>query len=115
MAGSIRSLRRARKPRKDAILVRSREPAVADDIGNQDRRDFPGSPMARPQAPCRLARKIGQSRRLFREPGRSRMSAFCAKRTAGVRLQAVIGYCAVNVAIGRRLCEKVGWVRILKD
>ena len=30
------------KARQDAILVRSREPAVADDIGDQDRRDLPG-------------------------------------------------------------------------
>ena len=28
--------------RQGAILVRSREPAVADDIGDQDRRNFPG-------------------------------------------------------------------------
>ena len=30
------------KARERAILVRSREPAVADDIGDQDRRNFPG-------------------------------------------------------------------------
>ena len=30
------------EPRQDAILVRSREPAVADDIRDQDRRNFPG-------------------------------------------------------------------------
>ena len=28
--------------REGAILVRSREPAVADDVGDQDRRNFPG-------------------------------------------------------------------------
>jgi hypothetical protein len=28
--------------RQDAILVRSREPAVSDDIGNQDRSEFAG-------------------------------------------------------------------------
>ena len=28
--------------RKDAILVRSREPAIADDIRNQNRRELPG-------------------------------------------------------------------------
>ncbi len=28
--------------RQDAILVRSREPAVPDDIRDQDRRNFPG-------------------------------------------------------------------------
>ena len=30
------------KARQRAILVRSREPAIADDIGDQDRRNFPG-------------------------------------------------------------------------
>ena len=30
------------EPRQNAILVRSREPAVADNIGDQDRREFPG-------------------------------------------------------------------------
>ena len=30
------------QPRKNALLVRSGEPAVADHIGNQDRRDLPG-------------------------------------------------------------------------
>ena len=30
------------QPRKDAILVRSREPAVADDMGDQDGSKFPG-------------------------------------------------------------------------
>ena len=32
----------APKARERAILVRSREPAIADDIGDQDRRNFPG-------------------------------------------------------------------------
>ena len=30
------------EPRQDAILVRSREPAVADHVRDQDRRNFPG-------------------------------------------------------------------------
>jgi hypothetical protein len=30
------------KARERAILIRSREPAAADDIGDQDRRNFPG-------------------------------------------------------------------------
>jgi hypothetical protein len=30
------------EPRKDAIFIRSREPAVADHVGYQDRRNFPG-------------------------------------------------------------------------
>ena len=32
----------ARKPRERAILVGAGEPAIADDIGDQDRREFPG-------------------------------------------------------------------------
>ncbi len=32
----------APKPRQSAILVRAREPAVADNIGDQDRSDLPG-------------------------------------------------------------------------
>ena len=31
------------QPRQRAILVRAGEPAVADDVRDQDRRDFPGS------------------------------------------------------------------------
>ena len=38
------------QPRQRATLVRPREPAVADDVGDQDRGDFPGSLMAAPQA-----------------------------------------------------------------
>ena len=30
------------KPRQDAILVRPREPAITDNIRNQNRRNFPG-------------------------------------------------------------------------
>ena len=30
------------QPRKRAILVGAGEPAVADDVGHQDRREFPG-------------------------------------------------------------------------
>ena len=30
------------EPRQRAILVRAREPAVADHVGDQNRRDFPG-------------------------------------------------------------------------
>ena len=40
------SLRSALQPRQRAILVRAGEPAIADDIGDQDRREFPG--LARP-------------------------------------------------------------------
>jgi hypothetical protein len=45
------------QPRQCPILVRSSEPAVAEDIRDQDRRDFSGPAMARPQAPCGIAQK----------------------------------------------------------
>ena len=50
MAGSMRSLRSAAQPRERALLVRAREPAVADDVGDQDRRDFPGLAHGAPPA-----------------------------------------------------------------
>ena len=30
------------QPRQDAVFVRSREPLITDNVGNQNRRDFPG-------------------------------------------------------------------------
>ena len=36
------------QPRQCAILIRPRKPAVADDIRNQNRRDFPRSPQCAP-------------------------------------------------------------------
>ena len=36
------------QPRQHAILVRAGEPAVADDIGDQDRCDLPGFAHGRP-------------------------------------------------------------------
>ena len=30
------------EPRQNAVLVGSRKPGVADDVGHQDRREFPG-------------------------------------------------------------------------
>jgi hypothetical protein len=45
--------------RKDAILVRAGESALADDIGHQDRRDFPGfAHGARPPRPCQPFRVV---------------------------------------------------------
>ena len=44
------------QPRERALLVRTREAAVTDDIGNQDRRDFPGSAHGRRYADPALAR-----------------------------------------------------------
>src|SRR5271166_1354162 len=40
IVGSMRSPRSALKPRERALLVRAREPAVADDVGDEDRRKF---------------------------------------------------------------------------
>ena len=37
------------QPRQRAILVRAREPAVADHVRDQDRRDFPGFRHGAPQ------------------------------------------------------------------
>ncbi len=45
------------QPRERAVLVRAREPAVADDVGRQDRGDFPGFGHGAPHAPDRIARR----------------------------------------------------------
>jgi hypothetical protein len=45
------------KPRQGAILIHSREPAVTDHIGDQDRRYFPGLADGPPSAPVTLAHK----------------------------------------------------------
>ena len=45
----------APKARERAILVRAREPAVADDIGDQDRRDLPGLAHRAALGPLRLS------------------------------------------------------------
>ena len=39
------------EPREGAVLVGAGEPAVACDIGGEDRREFPVPAMARPRAP----------------------------------------------------------------
>ena len=49
----MRSLRRALKPRKDAILVRSREPTIAYDVRDKDRGELSGL------AHCAPRRKTG--------------------------------------------------------
>ena len=43
------------QPRQSAILVRAGEPAVADDIRDQDRSDFPRFRHSAPSPPCRIA------------------------------------------------------------
>src|SRR5208337_2891886 len=47
------------EPRKRAILIRSREPAVTDDVGDQDRCNLPGLAHGAPWPPSRLAQKPG--------------------------------------------------------
>src|ERR1700722_13976749 len=42
MVGSMRSLRSALSRARMRSLVRSREPAVSDDVRDQDRRELPG-------------------------------------------------------------------------
>ncbi len=42
IVGSMKSLRKARRPRQHAILVRARETAEADDVGGKDGGDFAG-------------------------------------------------------------------------
>ena len=50
------------EPRQNAILVRAREPAVADHVGDQDCRDFPGLADGAPPASCSVARKPAGTR-----------------------------------------------------
>ena len=45
------------QPRERAVLVRAGEPAVADDVGGQDRCDFPGLAHGAPQARRTLAQR----------------------------------------------------------
>jgi hypothetical protein len=62
----------APEPRQRAILVRSRKTAVADDVRDQDRRDFPGS---RDGGPSRVVQNSTRK-------GLSRASTY-RKRTTG--------------------------------
>ena len=45
------------QPRQGAILICPGEPAVSDDVGNQDRGDFPGLAHGAPQAGRTLAQR----------------------------------------------------------
>ena len=52
------------EPRQRALLVRAGEPAIADDIRDQDRRNFPGlAHGARPHADYFSTRRIGSGHR----------------------------------------------------
>jgi hypothetical protein len=53
------------EPRQGAILVRSREPAVADDIRDQNRRDLPGLAHRAPSGDLQNSTKTGHSRARF--------------------------------------------------
>jgi hypothetical protein len=53
------------EPRQGAILVRSREPAVADDIRDQNRRDLPGLAHGAHSGDLQNSTKIGHSRARF--------------------------------------------------
>ena len=48
--------------RQNAILVRSREPAVSDDVRDQDRRDLPRFADGAPSGPTQHSTKTGRSR-----------------------------------------------------
>ena len=50
------------EPRQRAILVRAGEPAVADDVRNQDRRDLPGSRHGASSYRIQNSTKINRSR-----------------------------------------------------
>jgi len=54
MAGSIRSLRRPRS-RESVRLAYARKPGVADHVGDQDRRQFPGLVHCGPPAEAKIA------------------------------------------------------------
>jgi hypothetical protein len=47
------------EPRQDAILVRSREPAISDDICDQNRRDLPGLADGAPSGPIQRSTETG--------------------------------------------------------
>src|SRR5208337_4784179 len=48
--------------RQNAILVRSREPAVADNVRDQNRRDLPGLADGAPSGPTQHSTNTGRSR-----------------------------------------------------
>jgi hypothetical protein len=54
-------------PRQGAIFVRPREPALANDIGDQNRRDFPGSHHTGPSGVKKASTKTRPGRGLFIE------------------------------------------------
>jgi hypothetical protein len=67
----------APKARERAILIRSREPAVPDHIGDQDRRNFPGLAHGRaPRPPARLAQKRPEAFSIHSESGAGASAEF---------------------------------------
>ena len=57
--------------RQGAILVRSREPAIADNVRDQDRCNFPGLAHGAPSGTMRHSTKTGRSRWLYAEGERA--------------------------------------------
>src|SRR5271157_1896477 len=55
----------APEPRQGAILVRAGEPAVADDVRDQNRSDFPGSRHRAPSRAAQNSTKTGRTRPPF--------------------------------------------------
>ena len=73
------------QPRKRAILVHAREPAVADHVGDQDRGDLPGFGHGAPlRASCGLAQKPLKRwlyvERAKRSVDRRPMTGICVRR-----------------------------------
>jgi hypothetical protein len=67
------------EPRECSLLVDAGQPAVADDIGDQNRRELPGLAHCGPLAVARLARMP------------TPVCLFCTGRTAHVRIPSVPG------------------------
>jgi hypothetical protein len=67
MVGSIRSLRSARSPRQNPVLVGSGQQRIADHVGHQDRGQFSGlAHGATPPRPCQPRTGWGDGDRLAR-------------------------------------------------
>ena len=106
------------QPRQDAILVRAGEPAVADDVGDQDRRDFPGLAHRAPPlwATSGSAANASRRSRLFMWTRRSSMaipvrpSATQAAGSHSVRLDRFArpspNDCYLRIALKNPLCDE---------
>ncbi len=61
------------EPRQRAILVRAREPAIADHVRDQDRSDFADFGHGEPSRVMQNTAETGQSRRLLMASDRARL------------------------------------------